>query len=127
MMNDQLFDTYRKAADSWLNMQQLLFQQSAPSSFFAAPQKTGATPEWARTVQKTWIDLTAEILNRHREAIDGFYASTIHLLQQSSRTPEAGSSEDHRRSSGAGTSKAPRATRKPHSERSKHSSRVGKH
>jgi hypothetical protein len=96
-MSDQMFDTFRKASESWVKMQQDLFQTGGPSSFFAAPQGAGAAPEWARNAQKKCIDLATEILERQRESVDALFKSSINLLQQTSQISEAKSSEDYRR------------------------------
>jgi hypothetical protein len=96
-MNDQMFDTFRKASESWLKMQQDLFQNGAPASLFAPQQGAGAAPEWARNAQKKYIDLATEILERQRESLDALFRSSINLLQQTSQISEAKSSEDYRR------------------------------
>ena len=96
-MNDQMFDTFRKASEPWLKMQQDLFQTGAPASLFAAPQGTGVAPEWARNTQKKCLDLAAEVLGRQRESLDALFKSAINLLQQTSQISEAKSSEDYRR------------------------------
>ena len=96
-MSDQMFDTFRKASESWLKMQQDLFQTAAPSSFFGASPGAGAAPEWARNAQKKCIDLATEILERQRESVDALFKSSINLLQQTSQISEAKSSEDYRR------------------------------
>ena len=96
-MSDQMFDTFRKASESWAKMQQDLFQTGAPASLFGAPQGVGAAPEWARNAQKKCIDLATEILERQRESVDALFKSSINLLQQTSQISEAKSSEDYRR------------------------------
>ena len=96
-MSDQIFDTFRKASESWAKMQQDLFQNGAPSSFFSAPQGAGAAPEWARNAQKKCVDLATEVLERQRESVDALFKSTINLLQQTSQISDAKSSEDYRR------------------------------
>ena len=96
-MSDQMFDTFRKASESWVKMQQDLFHTGAPTSFFSTPQGTGAAPEWARNAQKKCIDLATEILERQRESVDALFKSSINLLQQTSQISEAKSSEDYRR------------------------------
>ena len=123
-MSDPMFDIYRKASESWVKMQQELFQQTAPPSLFAAAPGPGAAPEWARNAQKTWIDLTAEILDRQRESVDGLYKSAIHLFHQTAEVPKAKSSEDHRGAAGVSRSKASRAGQKPGSETSRRSRHV---
>jgi len=95
-MSDQMFDTFRKASESWLKMQQDLFQNGAQPSFFAPPQGAGVAPEWAVTAQKKCIALATEILERERESLDALFKSTINLLQQTSQISEAKSSEDYR-------------------------------
>jgi hypothetical protein len=96
-MSDQVFDTFRKASESWLKMQQDLFQTGGPSSFFSAPQGAGVAPQWARNTQKKCLDLAAEVLGRQRESLDALFKSAINLLQQTSQISEAKSSEDYRR------------------------------
>ncbi len=96
-MSDQMFDTFRKASESWLKMQQDLFQTAAPSPLFGASAGPGAAPEWARNAQKKCIDLATEILERQRESVDALFKSSINLLQQTSQISEAKSSEDYRR------------------------------
>jgi hypothetical protein len=92
-----MFDTFRKASESWLKMQQDLFQTATSSSLFGVPQGAGVAPEWARNAQKKYVDLAAEVLERQRESVDALFKSTINLLQQTSQISEAKSSEDYRR------------------------------
>jgi hypothetical protein len=40
-MSDQMFDTFHKASESWMKMQQDLFQTGGPSSFFSPSQGPG--------------------------------------------------------------------------------------
>ena len=96
-MSDQMFDTFRKASESWVKMQQDLFSNGAPASFFTGPQGAGAAPEWARNAQKKCLDLATEVLERQRESVDALFKSSINLLQQTSQISEAKSSEDYRR------------------------------
>ena len=96
-MSDQLFDTYRKASESWMQMQQDLFRNVGQPSFFTPPQGMAGGPDWARNAQKRWSDLAAEMLNRQRESVDALFKSLIHVVEQASRISEAKSSEDYRR------------------------------
>ncbi len=95
-MNDQMFDTFRKASESWLKMQQDLFHTGAPSPFFTTLPGTGLSPDWARNAQKKYLTLATEILERQRESVDALFKSTITLLRQSSQISEAKSSDDYR-------------------------------
>jgi hypothetical protein len=96
-MSDQMFDTFRKASESWLKMQQDLFQTGGPSSFFMAPQGSGVSPDWARNAQKRCLNLATEMLERQRESLDALFRSTINLLQQTSQISDSKSPEDYRR------------------------------
>ena len=69
--------------------------------------KTGAQPwmssgnaaggDWNRTLQKRSLELTVELLNRQREALETIYKSAIHMLEQTSKISEAKSPEEFRR------------------------------
>ena len=96
-MSEQPFDTYRKASESWMQMQQTLFQNLGQPSFFTPPQGMAGGPDWARNAHKRWAELAVEILNRQRESVDALYKSLIQLAEQASRISEAKSSEDYRR------------------------------
>ena len=78
-MFDQIFEGVRKASESSLQMQQELFKywtqqwSQAPVPGGVVPSGVvpgGISPEWGRNVQKRWLDLVVEVLNRHRESID---------------------------------------------------------
>jgi hypothetical protein len=94
-MSEQIFDTYRKVAESWFQMQQDLFRSAAPGSFLGAPfaPPGQGTPD----ARKRWIDLAVEIMHRHRESLDALYKAWIHAVEKASQIPEAKSSEDYRR------------------------------
>jgi hypothetical protein len=96
-MYDQLFETYRKTSESWLQMQQDMFKNVVQQWLSATPNAAGVASDWNRTFQKRWIELAVEILNKHRESIDAMYRSVIQLIEQSSRVSEAKSSEEYRR------------------------------
>ncbi len=91
-MTEQIFDTYRKASESWMHTQQEMFRNATRG--WASPWPDLSGPTEAR---KRWLELTVEILNRHRESVDAFYKSLIQLVEQSSRISEAKSSEEARR------------------------------
>ena len=70
-----------------------------------------------RQVTESWFKV-------QQEMFDGLYKSAILLFQQTSLAPQAKPSEDHPRISGATDSKAPKATPKPGSKKSRHSRKV---
>ena len=98
-MFDQMMDGFRKATESSLQIQQEIFKQWTQQWLSAQPNLTGATAsaEWTRTIQKRWMDLTIEMLNKHRASLDAMYSSGIQAIEQSFRITEAKSSEDYRR------------------------------
>jgi hypothetical protein len=96
-MYDQMFETYRKTSESWLQMQQDLFRTVVQQWMSTPPTATGAAADWNRGFQKRWIELAVEILNRHRESVDSMYRSVIQLLEQTTKISEAKSSEEYRR------------------------------
>src|SRR5262245_27629914 len=96
-MFEMLFETFRKASESSLEMQQEMFKQWT-QQWVAVPSGAGApSTEWGRNLQKRWAELTLETLNKHREALDSAYRSGIQVIEESFRTSEAKSSEDYRR------------------------------
>jgi hypothetical protein len=96
-MFDQLFDTYRKTSESWLQAQQEMFRNVTQQWLSTPPGATAAGSEWNRALQKRWLDLAVEIMNRHRESIDTMYRSVIQVVEQTSRMSEAKSTEEYRR------------------------------
>jgi hypothetical protein len=93
-MFDQFFETFRKASESSLQMQQDLLKQWTQGWFTAPP---GAGPEWGRTFQKRYLELTVEMLNKHRESLDAAYKASIKLIEETFRLAEGKSPEDYRR------------------------------
>jgi len=96
-MYDQLFETYRKTSESWLQMQQDMFRNVMQQWMSASPTATGAATDWNRNFQKRFLDLAVEILNRQRTSLDATYKSAIEILEQSSRVSEAKTAEEYRR------------------------------
>src|SRR4051812_41701699 len=96
-MYDQLFDTYRKMSESWMQVQQDMLRTTVQQWATNPPNTVGATTDWTRTFQKKSIELVIEFLNRQREAVDSSFRSMIQLIEQSGRIPDAKSSEDYRR------------------------------
>jgi hypothetical protein len=96
-MYDQLFETYRKTSESWLQMQQDLFRNMMQQWLAASPTATGAATDMGRGFQKRFLDLAIEILNRQRQSLDATYKSAIEILEQSTRVTESKTAEEYRR------------------------------
>jgi hypothetical protein len=96
-MFDALCESFRKASESSLQIQQDVVRHWA-QQWQAMPSNTGgASTEWTRTVQQRWLEATLELLNKHRESLDSAYRSGIQLVEQAFRISDAKSSEDYRR------------------------------
>jgi hypothetical protein len=97
-MLDALCESFRKASESSLQIQQDVVKHWAQQWQATASTATAAAPaEWSRTVQQRWLEVTLDLMNQHREAIDSAYRSGIQIVEQAFRISEAKSSEDYRR------------------------------
>lgn len=95
-MFDQLIDGVRKASESSLQMQQEMFKNW--TRLFSGPaHEAGAQAELGRGSQKRWLDLSVEMLNRHRETVDAIYKAGIQLIEQTFHVSEAKSPDDYRK------------------------------
>jgi len=95
-MFDQLFEGFRKASESSMQMQQDLLKQFTQQWFTAPTNAAGMSSEWGKDLQKRWLDFTLETLNKHRESLDSVYKATIQAVEQAFRVSEAKSSDDYR-------------------------------
>ena len=93
-MYDQMFDAYRRASESWMQVQQDMLKTGG-QPWMSSGNAAGG--DWNRTLQKRCLELTVELLNRQRESLETIYKSAIHLLEQTSKISEAKSPEDFRR------------------------------
>jgi hypothetical protein len=95
-MIDELFDSFRRASETSVRMQQDMWKFWT-RQFFPVMPNPADTTELGRGFQKRWVDQTVEMLNRHRESLDAAYKSGIQIIEQSFRVSEARSPEDYRR------------------------------
>lgn len=91
-MLDQILDTYRRAAESTMQLQQTMLrnwtQQLWPQMFgFSNPG--GALVEQAHSVQKKWSETATAMLNKHREMLDSQYRAGIKTIEDAFRVGEA--------------------------------------
>ena len=102
-MIDQVFDNFRKASESTVQLQQELLKQWTSQWTAAAPTLPGmpsdptAWTQQAQTFQKRWLDTLAEMMNKHRESLDAQYKAGIRAIEESFRVNEAKSPDDYRR------------------------------
>jgi len=96
-MFDLMFDMYRKASETTMQMPFDLFKQWTQQWTPSAPAAAGMSTEWGKTFQKKWSDLVIDGLNKNRESLDAAYRAGIQLIEQTLRVSEARSSDDYRR------------------------------
>lgn len=90
-MFDQLFETFRKASESSLQVQQEIFKHWLQST----PFTSSSAGDWSQ-MSKRWQETTSELLSKHRSLVDSSYRSGIELIEQAFRVSEARSPEDYR-------------------------------
>lgn len=99
-MMDQFFDNFRKASESSLQIQQeFLKQWTQPwlsGGPFGGAGGAGAAGDAGRNVQRRWVELGVDLLNKHRQSVDATYAAGIQLIEQTFRVSDAKSPDDYR-------------------------------
>jgi hypothetical protein len=101
MTPDQMFESFRRASVSSLQMQQEMLKQWTqqwpwPAGSWPAGS-TGVSMDWVQRLQARWTEFTSELLTRHRESLDTMYKLAIQLLDQMSRLYESKSPEEYSR------------------------------
>src|SRR4051812_35181864 len=97
-MFDQFLDSFRRASESSVQVQQDLFKQWQ-QQWFTSPSAAAAAGDGGRAFQKRCLELTVEILNKHRESLDAGYKAGIQAIEEVFRASDAKSPEDYRRAS----------------------------
>ena len=92
-MFDQLFETFRKASESSMQMPLDMIKNLTQQM----PNASGASLEWTKTFQKRWAEFAIENLHKSRESLDATFRSGIQLIEQTFRFSEAKSSDEHQR------------------------------
>jgi hypothetical protein len=96
-MIDQLMESIRKASESSLQIQQDMFKHWSQQWASSVPGVPGGPGDSGEAFRKRVIDMTIEVLNKHRESLETTYRSSIEVLAQSLRVSEAKSPDDYRR------------------------------
>jgi hypothetical protein len=96
-MFSQLFDGYRRATESWMQMQQDALKQMGQQWMRPPGNMPAASGDWNRTSQRRWVELVTEVLNKQRESIDWIYESGAQIIEQTFLASDAKSPEDYRR------------------------------
>jgi hypothetical protein len=105
-MYDQVYDTFRKAAESTFQVQQEMFRQwmgswpaqtPATTGTVVAPRVVTGMDDQARSFQKKWIETLTTTLNKHREILDTQYKSSIQAIEVAFRATEAKNPDEYRK------------------------------
>jgi hypothetical protein len=94
----QVFDNFRKASESTLQMQQDLIKKWTtqwPTTSAAAPGTAWA--EQAQAFQKQWHESVTEFMTKHREKLDAQYKTGISAIEDAFRVTEAKTPEEYRK------------------------------
>jgi hypothetical protein len=95
-MLDQVFDTYRKAWESSMQMQQDYFKQWTQQWPTLPLNAAGVSAEWAQTSQKRWKEFTTDALKRSRETFDSLSKAGVRSVEDAFHLAEAKSPEEFR-------------------------------
>lgn len=95
-MFNQMYEDLTKASESSFQLQQEMLRVWT-QQWLSAPQSLGISTELARNLEKRWIELALEMLNKHKEMLQSDYASGIQVIEQTFRLSEAKSSEEYQR------------------------------
>jgi hypothetical protein len=95
-MWDQLFEGFRRASESSFQLQQDLLKSMGQPWSPAGGMSGSGDP--TRGVQRRWLEMTIDMLNKQREATDAAYKAGIQALDETFRVSESKSPEDYRRS-----------------------------
>ena len=97
-MFEQIFDEYRKAVESSIEMQQEMYRQWM-NGWPVKPPDSAPEPirGWSRSrfcYQKRWSHTLAETMEKHREALNEQYKEGIMAISSAFRTTEAKTPEE---------------------------------
>lgn len=95
MTPDQMFESFRRASVSSLQLQQEVWKQwtgQMPWTVNAA----GGSVDSIQQLQKRWAEFASESLDRHRESLDALYKLAIQAFAQTSHLYESRSPEEYR-------------------------------
>src|SRR5215469_820484 len=96
MMFNQMYEDLSKASESSFQLQQEMLRVWT-QQLVSAPQSLGVSAEFARNLERRWIELAIEMLNRNKTILESSYASGIQVIEQTLRLSEAKSSDDYQR------------------------------
>jgi hypothetical protein len=91
---EQVFDSFRKAAESSVEMQQELFRQWG-AGWPGFPQPQNAWLERVQKFQKEWAKTVKELLGKHREILDEQYRLALDSLEEAFRVVQSSDPQEY--------------------------------
>jgi hypothetical protein len=91
---EQAFDSFRKTAESNIEMQQELFRQWG-AQWPGLPQPQNAWVERAQKFQKEWAKTVKELLSTHREVLDEQYQLALDSLDEAFRVAQSSDPQEY--------------------------------
>ena len=91
---EQAFDSFRKTAESNIEMQQELFRQWG-ANWPGLPQPQNAWVERAQKFQKEWSKTVKELLSKHREILDEQYRLALESLDEAFRVAQSSDPQEY--------------------------------
>jgi len=96
-MDNPLLESFRKVSESSMQMQQEMLKHWTERWAGSTSQPQTASSDGSQNVQKRWLALGVELLNKHRASLDSTYAAGIELIEESFGAAGARSPEEYRR------------------------------
>ena len=96
-MDNPILDSFRKVSESSLQMQQEMLKHWTERWAGSSAQAANASSETSQNLQRRWLALSIELLNKHRASLDSTYAAGIQLIEQSFGAAGAKSPDEYRR------------------------------
>jgi hypothetical protein len=90
-MFDQILESYRRATESTLQVQQMMLK-TLTTQWPQIPGGFTPASEWSdqiQTAQRKWADTITDMLNKHRESLDTQYRTGIRTIEAAFRAGEA--------------------------------------
>ncbi|QDU56819.1 hypothetical protein [Aeoliella mucimassa] len=93
---DEVFNNFRKAAESNLKMQQEVFRHWG-SMWPGFPTPQAAWVDKVRDFQHEWVRTISDIARKHRVSLDQQYQMALESLEEALRVSESSNPEEFRR------------------------------
>jgi hypothetical protein len=96
MTLDQMLETFQRASESSLQIQQDMFKQWTQQWSATPLNAAHFSADWMQKLQKRCMEMATESLSWQRQSLDSMYKSITDLLEQTFRLVECKTPEDYR-------------------------------